>query len=176
MRALVPRLLLAAAVLGTATSWPRHVKAQSHHAVPRASVSLSAVTVHALGVGAEVRLLDRLALVGRGEGFVGRRKRAAGLGLRADVIETPGFALGAIGLAGATSCRRRGESFCDGGEKTAFAMSGVVAVEFKIGARWSNALEVGYWRPVVNADEEDTDYGSPRFTLGMTVRYVVLAR
>lgn len=176
MRALVPRLLLAAAVLGTATSWPRHVKAQSHHAVPRASVSLSAVTVHALGVGAEVRLLDRLALVGRGEGFVGRRKRAAGLGLRANVLETPGFTLGAIGLAGATSCRRRGESSCDGGEDTAFAVAGVVGVDFRIGARWSNALEVGYWRPLVDTVDRNTDYGSPRFTLGMTIRYVVLAR
>ena len=176
MTVLIPRVLFAAAVLGAAACWPRHVNAQDHRQIARVSVSLSAVTVHALGIGAELRLLDRLALIGRGEGLVGRRKNAAGLGLRADVLETSGVTLLAAGLAGATSCRRRGESGCDGGEETALAMAGIVGVDFRIGARWSNALEVGYWRPVVNADEEDTDYGSPRFTLGMTVRYVVLAR
>ncbi len=45
-----------------------------------------------------------------------------------------------------------------------------------LGDRWSNALEVTYWRPLVPSEERDTDHGGSRLTLGLTLRYNVLQR
>lgn len=155
-------------------SWPATLYAQERQPEPVAVLSVSAVTVHAMGVGLEIRALDRLYVAGRAEGFVGRRKSAQGVGLRADLLNTSDFAVTALGLYGRTSCRRRGESACDAGDASAPAVAAGMGVNFRLGERWSNALEVTWWRPLVGSDEDETDHGRPRLTLGLTLRYLAL--
>lgn len=137
------------------------------------AISVSAVSVHAIGVGAEYRLSDRLRLLARADGLW-RRLRAAGVGARVDILRERQTAVYAAGLLGQISCHSKGyENGCEGGSEHSVAIAPNAGVEFGLSRRWSAALEVTYWTPLDRSTDPPTDYSEPRFTIGATVRWLV---
>jgi hypothetical protein len=113
-----------------------------------------------LGIGLEVQLFDRLALVARAEGWPVARYSITGAGLRFDPVITDGVRFYAAGLIGFTNCNGPaldGPVRCfDFGERTALAGLGGLEILLGESRRWSAGIEGGYWyalkRDVASAD------------------------
>ena len=148
------------------------IPAAAQNAAPeyRAAFSLSAVTKHGLGVGAEVAILRSVRLLARAEGPA--RRSALGAGLALDLYHQDDFRFYAAGLAGVLSCRRQGEIGCEGGEGSGAALAAISGAEFRLSQRWANALELAYWAPVGDSAKLATDYSDARRTLALVVRYM----